>query len=131
MTTKIDWNDDGVRKAVRAAAAKAINQVMAECLKEAREGVPLVTGTLEGSIQAWQPAQPGDSGPILGVWGSADVNYALAIELGDRSLIPAGSQPPRPPARGTPRNTGNKGFLRAAADKYYPTLAERIAEGMP
>ena len=130
MTT-VRWDDDALRKAVRQAAAKGLNRVAADCVQDAKANVPVVTGTLDGSIQVWEPAQPGSSGPVQVVWGSADVNYALGVELGDRSLIPTDSARPRAPARGTPRNPGRKGFLRGAADKYYPELAQRIQQEMP
>ena len=125
MTT-VHWNDDALRKTIRQAVATGINIIASECVQDAKENVPIVTAVLDGSIGVWEPAKPDDD-IIQAIWGSREVHYALGVELGDRSLIPTQSDLPRRPARGTPRNSGRTGFLRGAADKYYPELATRIA----
>ena len=68
MTT-VRWDDDALRKAVRQAAAKGLNRVAADCVRDAKDNVPVVTGTLDGSIQVWEPAQPGSIRPGAGSLG--------------------------------------------------------------
>lgn len=81
---------------------------MAACVKEAkkRPKMPVVTGTLQGSIAMKSPKVTDKQ--VVGKWGSFDVNYAFVQEVG---------------AKG---RSGRR-FLRDAADKEYPKLGKRIA----
>ena len=115
-----------MRKRVAEACRDGIDATMGACVTEAKRNVPVRTATLQGSIR-FDPAEIKGS-EVSGVWGSFDVNYALAVETGNRSLVgpPGSSSWERGPSRGPGRNTGNTGFLRGAADQEYPKLARRI-----
>ena len=124
----IDWKGQEVTDLVLEASRWAIDETMAAAVTDAKTNVPVRTATLQGSIRLTPSVRTGNS--VTGVWGSFDVNYALAVETGNRSLIgPEGSSSRESgPARGPGKNTGNKNFFRNAADKEYPKLNERIAK---
>ncbi len=124
----VRWNGKKVLSNLRRAQIKAINQTMAAAEIHAIKGhVPSgprdgaarsrkrwwnQTGDLEGSIDTRIPARPHGKG-VSGLWGSADIDYALVQELGsEKKNIPA-----RP-------------YLRPAADAEYPKLARRIRRAM-
>ena len=122
----LDWRGDEVFDRMLDATKIAIDETTAECVKDAKENVPVVTATLQGSLRI-EPAMV-KRGEVSGLWGSFDVNYALAVETGNRSLVgPSGSSTrERGGAGGRGKNTGNRNFLRNAADKHYPRLIGRI-----
>ena len=124
---KVDWRGDEVLRHTQRAIRYAIDETMSACVDDAKRNVPRVTGTLQGSIQI-EPASIDRNGKVVGEWGSFDVNYALAVEMGNRSLVgpPHKSKTPGIKASGPGRNTGNRNFLRNAADKEYPKLRSRI-----
>ena len=125
--SRVDWRGPQVRRAVERASQRAIDKTTSLCVKDAKDNVPVVTATLQGSFKI-QPAEI-EGNFVTGLWGSFDVNYALAVELGNRSLVPSGGDTQREtlPNSGRGIRTGNTGFLRGAADKEYPKLRERIA----
>lgn len=122
----VDWRGKQVRRAVQRASKRAIDDTMSRAVSHAKENVPVVTATLQGSLRI-EPAEI-KGNVVSGRWGSFDVNYALAVEMGNRSLVPAGGDAKRDKRSGTGRGirTGNTGFLRSAADREYPKLAGRI-----
>lgn len=113
---------------MRQAIEGGLVAVAADCIKDAKEHVPVVTGNLQRSIKFNPPEHKGSRTSML--WGSFDVNYALAVETGNRSLLGAESEGSRdiPPTKSPGKNRGNVYFLRGAADKYYPTLGKRIQD---
>ncbi len=105
---KLDWKGDDVLKQVVKATKDGIDEVMGECVVDAQANTPVLTGNLRRSIKPQEPAhEEGDV--VVGVWGSADVDYALPVEVG---------------SRGRP----GRNMLRNAADKNYPRLEETIAK---
>ena len=105
---KLDWKGDDVLKQVVKATKEGIDEVMGECVVDAQADTPVLSGTLRRSEKIQEPAhEEGDV--VVGVWGSADVDYALPVEAG---------------ARGRP----GRNMLRNAADKNYPRLEETIAK---
>ena len=122
----LDWRGLDVYLDLQDATQEAIDDTMAKCVDDAKRNVPVVTATLQGSIRL-KPAEQTHKG-LVGEWGSFDVNYALAVETGNRSLVgpPHRSTTPGSRTSGAGRNTGNRNFLRNAADKEYPKLAARI-----
>ena len=122
------WNGEQVRKNVVKATIHGIDHIMGRCVGTGKEDVPVASATYQGSIRIVEPAaEHGDE--IYGVWGSVDVNYALAIETGDFSYLkglPNQSRQSVP----TRKNKGNRGSLRKAADQHYPDLPSAISGGV-
>ena len=108
----VDWRGDEVRKNLLEASRKAINEVMADCVRDAVPNTPYVTGNLRRSekIQRLATIRRNE---VSGDWGMSDedANYAIHVEAG------TGSRPGRY-------------MLRNAADKVYPTLTGRIRQNM-
>ena len=123
---KVDWKGDEVFRATLRATQLAADETLALCVDDAKNNVPVVTAVLQGSLRL-EPAEVKGS-MVTGAFGSFDVNYALAVETGDRSLVgPQGAQTRESlPRSGKGKNTGNKNFLRNASDKEYPKFAGRI-----
>ena len=128
MTTNVNWNGDQVKAALLRASRFGIDETTTECVKDAKVNVPRWTTALQGSIRI-QPAEV-DGNVVSGLWGSWDINYALAVETGNRGLIgPNDLGGELDPNRGDLLrrvNSGNKNFLRNAADLEYPQLSGRI-----
>ena len=127
-TGGLNWRGPEVQRLVQEATEGGLMAVAADCVKDAKEHVPVVTGNLQRSIKANPPETKGN---ITGlVWGSHDVHYALAIETGNRSLIGPEDASARdiPPTKSPGKNHGNVRFLRGAADKFYPQLGKRIQD---
>lgn len=99
------WRGDEVRRAVMAAARGGIDETMARAVVEAKRRVPVLTGTLQGSLQM-RPARERGGG-VVGLWGSFSVQYAVYVEMGTGRM-------------------GARPYLRPAADQEYPGLAGRI-----
>ena len=99
---RVRWRGDNVSDSVRRAAASAINELLGECVNDAKQNHPgwrNRTGNAEGSIRVIEPANPQST---TGRWGSVGVNYMRTLEY----------------KRGR--------ALQSAADRQYPTLGERI-----
>ena len=125
MASNREWNGDKVAELVRQATERGMQSVVADCIKDAKENVPVQTGNLQRSIRADPPDTNRDGVSIT--WGSFDVNYALAVETGNRSLIgPQEGADPLPVTKSPGKNHGNTHFLRGATDKFYPELGDRI-----
>ena len=124
----VDWRGPQVRRAVQRASKRAIDDTMSRAVRDAKNNVPVVTSTLQGSLRI-EPAEI-KGNVVSGRWGSFDVNYALAVEMGNPSLVPAGGDVKRDTLPNTGRGirTGNTGFLRGAAEKEYRNLAKRIRD---
>lgn len=123
----VRWRGPQVRAKVMRATKGGINEIMSRCIATAKEDVPVATATYQGSIRVVEAAdERGDE--VYGVWGSVDVNYALAIETGDFSYLKGVKQ--TGPRAETRRNKGSRGSLRKAADQHYPDLPRAISERM-
>lgn len=109
MTRRVEWRGKQVMARMRKAQRWGVNKVMSECVIGAKNNHPWEnrTGTLEGSIRIVDFATDHPRG-VRGLWGSADVNYAIHLELGTRHMQPFP-------------------YLRPAADAVYPTLGAAIA----
>lgn len=103
------WNGAEIEAKALAAAKRGVDATMGEAVREAKNRHPWRnrTGTLEGSVRIVQTAHA-DGLVVKGRWGSADVKYAIFLELGTSKM------PAYP-------------FLRPAADREYPHLRRRIA----
>ena len=129
---KLDWKGDDVLKQVVKATRQGIDEVMGKCVEDAQANVPVRTGNLKRSIKPQEPAHE-ERGVVVGVWGSADVNYALAVEVGTTGgsiQVKAHTRKGRS-LRAHSRQTSprrGRNMLRNAADKNYPRLEETIAK---
>lgn len=142
----VDWNGPQVQAIVRQASMDGINITMGACVAEAQPNTPYVTGNLRRSIKIQELAKQ-EGGVIAGYWGSADVNYALAVEEGTKGgtvqvqahdvrahtrKIRAVTQQVRAHTRGpfTRETTPREGvfMLQNAAKNEYPKLAGRISD---
>ena len=101
----LEWNGDTVKRKMIEAAKWGVDKTTSECVIEAKNRVPRVTSTLQGSIQMRPAKQQGDD--VVGIWGSFDVDYAIYVEMGTSRMS------------GTP-------YLRPSADSQYPRLSDRI-----
>lgn len=130
---EIDWQGDRVRAKAQSATAKGINEIMGRCVSQAQDTIPVQFGILQRSIRLEPAETKGER--TIGTWGSFDVNYALAVETGDRSLAGPTSDYVRSMHReraqeGRVRNTGRTNSLRDAADAHYPNLTATIKNKM-
>lgn len=124
---RVIWKGDDVLDKLLEATGWGVDKTMEQCVDDAKENVPVRTTTLQGSIRLEPHQRRGLR--VSGVWGSFDVQYALAVEMGNATLVPKGADTkPDKKTLSTPKNTGNKGFFRGAADKEYPNLADHIAD---
>jgi HK97 gp10 family phage protein len=108
---RLNWKGDELKKKMDRVVPWAINSIMADCVREAKQVHPwkVRTGTLQGGIQMRVAELIGSA--WVGLWGVWGVLYAIFQELGTVKM------------RANP-------FLRPAADKLYPKLKEKIKEGM-
>ena len=106
------WNGQRVKVEVENASVEAIDDVLEECVNDAKADHPFQnrTGKAEASIQR-KPATASLT-KISGRWGSYRVRYFFYLEVGTSKM----------PAFPT---------LRPAADRNYPHLAAKIRERMP
>lgn len=113
----LDWRGPEVVRSVERAAKRAINAVMSDAVREAKDVHPFVTrsGDLERSVRIVKAARRvGDE--IIGEWGSVGTAYGRRIELGFQGVDSLGRAVDAPPYP----------FLRPAAEKKYPELRARI-----
>ena len=101
----LEWNGEAMKRNVIRAAKWGVDATTAACVREAKGEVPVVTATLQGSIEMRPAQQRGDE--VVGLWGSFNVLYAIFVEMG------------------TSRMTGHP-YLRPTADHQYPKLGDRI-----
>ena len=128
----LDWEGDTVKRNMTRAAKWGIDATTAACVRKAKGKVPVDTSTLQGSIQMRPAQMRGDD--VVGLWGSFNVAYALAVEEGSRPHVirpktakalwwPGADHPVmsvnHPGTRARP-------YLVPAADEEYPKLDERI-----
>lgn len=131
----LEWNGKAVSAKMRQAQIEGVNRIMAQCTREAKTTHDWNnrSGTLEGGVNIITYAAANATG-VKGVWGAADVKYALIHELG--GVI----KPVRAKALAIPQDDGSvrlvksvtipkRPYLRPAADAKYPglTLAIRRA----
>lgn len=101
----MEWNGEEIKRKAIEVAKWGVDATTAACVREAKVEVPVVTATLQGSIEM-RPAQERGS-EVVGIWGSFNVDYAIYVEAG------------------TSRMSAHP-YLRPAADHQYPKLADRI-----
>ncbi len=128
----LEWYGEAVKAKLARAAQIGIDQTTAACTRAAKvrlyPGHGYDTGTYSRSIQM-RPSRVMPRGVVTGLWGSFDVDYALAVELGT---------PPHwigSPVMirgvgwryiGMHPGTSPRPALRPAADQEYPKTAARI-----
>lgn len=135
-TYDVTWNGTQIRNHVFQSTKNAINEVMGDCVAEAQPNTPYVTGNLRRSIKIQELAKQ-ERETVAGLWGSADVDYALAVESGTdggpvqvsahtRQIKRTGTtQSVRAHTRETNPRPGVN-MLRNAADSNYKNLAPKI-----
>ena len=101
----LEWNGKIVQRKTIEAAKWGIDATTTACVREAKIEVPVITATLQGSIEMRPAQQRGRE--VVGIWGSFNVDYAIFVE------------------KGTSRMSGHP-YLLPAADHQYPKLAGRI-----
>lgn len=142
----LKWTGKAVTEKLRQAQIAGVNRTMGACVVHAKENHPWQnrTAVLEGSIDVVDYAAPEGEG-VKGTWGSRDVEYALAQELGATIQHPGGTpyvigedgkavfvRLDSAGASGLPKTKPHeivlkpKPYLRPAADAKYPTLAANI-----
>lgn len=85
----VNWRGKQVALALRMAAAHAVNETAAACVKHAKsnhQGWQNRSGTAEGSIRVIRTAQPGSSKPSA-LWGSMAVVYMRRLEFEHGSAL--------------------------------------------
>ena len=102
----INWKGPEVRRRVVEATKESIDETMGDCVEEAQPNTPVDTGNLRRSERIIESATE-KNGVIAGLWGSADVDYAIHVEIG------------------TATREGVF-MLTNAANSQYPTLPGRI-----
>ena len=125
MTARVNWRGREVLALADRAAADAIDATMSAAILDAKAnhgaGAHSVqrfitrTAELERSVRIVAPARR-DARSMVGRWGSQGLAYARRIEVGfqgqDRAgrMVDADAYP----------------YLRPAAEREYPKLADRI-----
>lgn len=127
----LTWHGDRVLDRMREAQRIGVNATMARAVTHAKTNHDWQnrTGTLEGSIKIAEYAHRDGDG-YRGLWGSADVVYALIHELGGR-IVPVRAPALRFQINGQWVTTQQvdipaRPYLRPAADAEYPSLADNI-----
>jgi hypothetical protein len=133
----LKWNGKAVLDHVLVSTATAGNSILADCVVEAKQLVPVRTTHLQGSIQMREMAMTSKSG-MRGVFGSFAMHYALYVEKGTlphvilprvkHALFWEGAAHPMWAVHHP--GTQPRPFLQPAADKYFPQFAQRIKEQM-
>jgi hypothetical protein len=126
------WKGGAITERMRAAQIAGVNGTMGACVVEAKSSHAWQnrTGVLEGGIDIVDFAQVDGAG-VKGVWGVRDVRYALIHELGGTIVATHAKALAIPQPDGTVRFAKSvtippRPYLRPAADKLYPSLAQRI-----
>ena len=127
----LNWLGDAVQADVLKAAKLGVEDILVDCVADAQPNTPYRTGALHDSERTSEDGVKIQGNVVYGEWGSYGISYALAVETGNRALIPPGSfvedaDQPETNFTRTSRNEGNKNFLRGAADKNYPNLSKRV-----
>jgi hypothetical protein len=106
----LDWKGVNVLSAIRTATLAGVNKTMADAVIHAKRNHDWQnrTGILEGSVKIVRYAHT-EGEIVSGLWGSADVVYALTQDLGS-----------------VKRNIPARPYLRPAAEAQYPNLAANI-----
>ena len=104
---RLDWKGDEIKDRLLNAVRQGIDETMAACVNKAKPRTPVVTGTLQGSIQ-FRPARI-EGVRLVGRWGAFEGKhgYAIYVETG---------------TRGRP----GRNMLRSSAAEEYPKLADRV-----
>jgi len=126
------WYGKELGEKILRACAKGIDNITADCVRDAKANVPKVTTMLQGSIQMRPAVMKGHN--VAGLWGSFNCAYVLTVELGSPPHIirPRNKKALYWPGADHPvklvHHPGTKGkpFLRPAADRLYPQLPARI-----
>jgi len=126
------WKGEAVTERMRAAQKAGVNATMGACVVEAKSSHAWRnrTGVLEGGIDIVDYAQEDGQG-VVGTWGVRDVRYALIHELGGTIVATKAKALAIPQPDGSVRFVKSvkippRPYLRPAADKLYPGLADRI-----
>lgn len=126
------WHGEAVTEKIRAAQKAGVNATMGACVAEAKSSHAWQnrTGVLEGGIDVVDYAAEDGSG-VVGVWGVRDVIYGLIHELGGTIVPKVAKALKIPMPDGSFRFVKSvtipaRPYLRPAADKLYPSLADRI-----
>ena len=131
-TFEVDWKGDDIKRRMLTASIKGVEEVIVDCVNDAQDHVPYRTGAYHDSIRSNEEGVQVEREVVFGEWGSYGIRYALAVELGDPSLVgdtDLGMERDEDDKfTQTVRNKGNQGSLRKASDKNYPNLAGRIKE---
>ena len=129
----LDWRGQRVADNTILATGRAMNGLLADCVVEAKQRVPVRTSVLQGSIQM-RPARQLDADTLVAYWGSFAVRYARFVEEGTAPHIirprtagalywPGAAHPVplvhHPGSRARP-------FLKPVAEQRYPELPTRI-----
>ena len=118
-----EWNGDEVGRRVLLAVREGVDEVVDDCVKDAKPEVPWWTGQLSASLQVTDRGYSDNK--VYAEWGS-ELDYAFYVETRDPSTLPDIVQDNVPPPVGEPRNTGRRFVLRRTADRNYPKLPVAI-----
>jgi HK97 gp10 family phage protein len=133
----IEWRGDQVRDKLTRDTMRAMDRIMADCVRSAKGRVRKDTTNLQRSIEMRPTVLEG--GHPVGYWGSFNCRYALYNEIGTglygpyhqvirpktkKALWWPGAEHPVAYVKGMQPQP----FLRPAADEVYPKLREYIRE---
>lgn len=129
----LDWRGQRVADNTILATGRAMNSLLADCVVEAKQRVPVVTSVYQGSIQS-RPARQVDPNTLVAYWGSFSVRYARFVEEGTAPHVirprTAGALywPGAPHPVRLVHHPGTKAnpVLRTTAEQKYPELPMRI-----
>lgn len=126
------WHGEAITEKMRAAQKTGVNATMGACTIEAKSSHSWQnrTGVLEGGINVVDLAREDGDG-VAGQWGVSDVVYALIQELGGTITAKTAKALKIPMPDGSFRFVKSvtlpaRPYLRPAADRIYPSLADRI-----
>lgn len=130
----LEWKGKDIERKLNEAQKLGINETVSDAIVYAMRNHEWknVTGTLQGSIGVSEFAHRVAKG-WRSVWGSLDVSYALALELGFTGTVKVRAHTRRT-KRGSVKVSAHsrnidrdaQPFLRPAADAIYPNLAGNI-----
>jgi len=132
----LKWYGVKVKNATIGATRKGMDYTMSKCVQTTKSNTPVVTSTLQGSMQMRPTVKAGKG--LLGRWGSFKVIYAAAVEGGSKphiirpknkkALFWAGAMFPVKEVK----HPGTKGkhMMRNASRKHYPRLIASIRSFM-